>query len=436
LGSGVTAFIPTFNRSLFLKEALSSLLQQTRRPDEIIVIDDGSTDDTAQVVASFGPQVEYVRKANGGKSSALNLGLERSSHEFIYILDDDDIAEHDAIERMAVALQNNPEYGFAYAGYDAFTVLDSGKVSIEARTPQPPDDEELPIVLMHRNLILQPCMLVRKSCYEQVGPFNEEFVRSQDYEMLLRLVREFKGKRLDGLVFHQRQHSGMRGSAAMPIGVQDRTRTWRDFNTKIFSSIYASYSLSEYLPQPATTLSNEEHITALLQRCVIVGRKRLWHLASNDLREACAVASQVGIHKLTPGQSAILQKMFDPWSTGLHDLAAGSDFRSTLLRISDPALSKQIRAALSQPLPGQIRDAVRDRAARTSLYLIACLLCLSPSGGMGINHLGNLALKIINRLRLLRVSWLLSRIRLNARQMLSGKKRSTPQPGVVVSSPK
>jgi hypothetical protein len=403
LDSGVTAFIPTFNRSAFLKEALSSLLRQTRCPDEIIVIDDGSTDDTAQVVASFRPQVGYVRKVNGGKSSALNLGLQHSSHELIYILDDDDIATDDAIERMADALQNNPEYGFAYGGYNAFTVLNSGTVSIEARTPQPADDEELPIVLMHRDLILQPGMLVRKSCYEQVGPFNEEFVRSQDYEMLLRLVRQFKGRRLDGIVFHQRQHPGIRGPAAMPIEVHNRHVAWRHFDTKIFSAIYNSYALNEFLPRPATTLNSVEQITALLQRCVIVGRKRLWHFASNDLREACAVASQAGIHHLTPRQSVILQRMFDRCS-GLHDLAAGDEFRSTLLGISDPTLSKQIRAALSQPLRSQIRDAVRNRAARTSLYLIACLLCLSPSGWVGISHLGNLALKIINRVRLYRVS--------------------------------
>jgi glycosyltransferase involved in cell wall biosynthesis len=399
----VTAFVPTFNRSVFLKEALSSLFRQTRRPDEIIVIDDGSTDDTAQVVASFGPQVTYVRKVNGGKSSALNLGLQHSSHELIYILDDDDIAADDAIERMAEALQNNPEYGFAYGGYNAFTVLNSGTVSTKARAPQPADDEELPIVLMHRCLIMQPSMLVRKSCYEHVGPFDEEFVRSQDYEMLLRLARRFKGKRLDGVVFHQRQHSGMRGTAAMPISAESRTTAWRDFNSKIFSSIYTSYSLNEYLSQPATTLSNEDRITALLQRCVIVGRQGLWNFASNDLRDACALASQVGIHDLTPRQSIILQRMFDPWSSSLHDLAAGGDFRSTLLGVSDPVISKQIRAALSQPLLDHIRDAVHNRAARTSLYLIACLLCLSPSGGMGINHLGNLVLKIINRARLYRV---------------------------------
>ena len=400
LCSGVTAFIPTFNRSGFLKEALSSLLRQTRPPDEIIVVDDGSTDDTAQVVASFGSQVEYVHKANGGKSAALNLGLQRSSYELIYILDDDDIAADDAIERMAEALQNSPEHGFVYGGYDAFTVPDSGTVLIEARTPPPPDDDELPIALMHRNLILQPSMLVRKTCYEQVGPFNEDFVRSQDYEMLLRLVRRFKGKRLDGIVFHQRQHTGMRGSAAMPIGAQNRIKTWRDFNTKIFSSIYTSYSLHEFLSPPVMTLSTEDRITALFQRCVIVGRKRLWHFASSDISEACNLAFQSGTRDLTPAQSIILQRMFDPWSAGMHDLASAGDFRSTLLNLPDPKLSKQIRGALSYPIRCQIRDAVRIRAVRTSLYLIACLLCISPSSGKAISHLSNLALKVINHIRL------------------------------------
>ena len=135
--AGVTALVPTFNRSNFLKEALLSLLKQTMLPDEIIVIDDGSSDDTAQVVASFGSQVRYIHKANGGKSSALNVGLQQASGDFIYILDDDDIAATDAIERMAEVLQKNPEYGFVYGEFDVFTTSDSGAISTETRA-QPP----------------------------------------------------------------------------------------------------------------------------------------------------------------------------------------------------------------------------------------------------------------------------------------------------------
>lgn len=396
--TGVTALVPTFNRSNFLKEALLSLLKQTMLPDEIIVIDDGSIDDTARVVASFGSQVKYIHKANGGKSSALNLGLEHASGDFIYILDDDDIAADDAIERMTEVLQKNPEYGFVYGEFDVFTTSDSGAISIETRA-QPPSDEELYLALMHHNRIVVPSMLVRKTCYEHVGPFDEAFVRSQDYEMLLRLVRVFKGKRLGHILSHVRQHAGIRGSNSVQVAAKDSYDAWRDFDSRAITTIYNSYALKEFLPQPVTSLSNQDRFTALLQRCVIVGRKRLWSFATNDLREACALASQFGIHNLTPRQSLILQRLFDTSSHGLHDFASANDFRSVLLNITDPTLSKQIREALSVPLRKQIQDAVHTKATRTFAYLGACFLFLFPWGGKGINYLGNLALKKIDQTR-------------------------------------
>ncbi len=394
----VSALVPTFNRSVFLKEALLSLLRQTLPPDEIIVIDDGSTDDTAQVVASFAPAVRYIFKTNGGKSSALNLGLEQTSGELIYILDDDDIAVDDAIERLSEVFRNDPECGFVYGEFDVFKVSDSGVTSWETRA-QPPGDKELYLALMHHNRIAVPSiMLVRKSCYERVGPFNEAFVRSQDYEMLLRLVRVFKGKRLNCVLSHVRQHSGMRGSAAVPVAAKDSYKTWRDFDARAISTVYNSYALQEFLPQPVTTFNDEDRFTALLQRCVIVGRKRLWNFAADDLREACALASHSGIHNLTSGQSLILNRLFETSSHALHDLAAAEDFRSALLNIADPKLAHQIRAALTYPLREQIQDALRLRAAKTSIYLIACLLFISPLGE-SINHLGDRALKKIDQTR-------------------------------------
>jgi glycosyltransferase involved in cell wall biosynthesis len=393
----VSALVPTFNRSAFLKEALSSLLRQTRPPEEIIVIDDGSIDDTAQVVASFAPAVRYLFKANGGKSSALNLGLEHASGELIYILDDDDIADDDAIERMSEVFRNDPECSFVYGEFDVFKVSESGVISWETRA-QPPGDQELYLALMHHNRIVPPSMLVRKSCYELVGPFNEAFIRSQDYEMLLRLVRAFKGKRLNCVLSHIRQHTGMRGTASVQVAAKDSYSAWRDFDTRAISAVYNSYDLKEFLPQPVTVLSDQDRFTALLQRCVIVGRKKLWNFATNDLREACALAAQLDIHELTPAQSLILRRLFDTSSHALHDLAAAEDFRSVLLSITDPTLANQIRAALIYPLREQVQDALRLRAARTSIYLIACLLFISPLGG-GINYLGDRALKRIDQTR-------------------------------------
>lgn len=393
----VSALVPTFNRSEFLREALSSLLRQTLPPDEIIVIDDGSVDDTSQVAASFAPAVKYVYKANGGKSSALNLGLAQATGELIYILDDDDIAAEDAIQRMSQVLEDEPEYGFVYGEFDVFKVSDSGVVSWETRA-QPPGDKELYLSLMHHNRIVPPSMLVRRSCFEHVGPFNEAFVRSQDYEMLLRLVRAFKGKRLNHILSHIRQHGGIRGSVAVPVEAKDSYSAWKSFDARAISAVYCSYELKEFLPQPVTVLSDQDRFTALLQRCVIVGRKTLWDFATNDLREACDLASQLKIRELTPAQSLILQRLFDTSSHALHDLAAADNFRAVLLSIGNPTLANQIRAALISPILEQVQESLRLRAARTSIYLVACLLFLSPLG-LGISHLGDRALKKIDQTR-------------------------------------
>src|SRR6185437_4610016 len=96
----VTAIVPTYNRAGYLGEALSSILGQTFPPTQIIVVDDGSPDATPDVVARCGPPIEYIAKPNGGKSSALNLGLQHATEEFVWICDDDDIAEPGALAKL------------------------------------------------------------------------------------------------------------------------------------------------------------------------------------------------------------------------------------------------------------------------------------------------------------------------------------------------
>ncbi len=349
------------------------------------------------MVASFGPQITYAPKANSGKSSALNLGLQLASREYIYVLDDDDVATKDAIERLATALRSSPECGFAYAGHDAFRVSASGEVLTEARETHPPEDDSFHLTLMRRCLLFQSNLLVRKSCYEHVGPFNEAFIRSQDYEMLLRLVREFRGRRVDGIVFHQRQHSGVRGSAALRIKEENTSAVWYSFNQKIFETIYAKYALREFLPRDQTVLSDQDQISALCERCVIVGRRGLWKLAAQDLREIGAIAKRSQIHGLTPKQSLILQRMFDASSSSLHDFAGAVEFRAALKDIPDPKLSKQIRAALGVPFAAHIRRSIERREFKAAAYFLACFMCFASVGGSVIRYFGDFALRLLDR---------------------------------------
>ena len=85
----VSVIVPTFNRARYLPECLESLLAQTFPPTQIVVVNDGSTDDTASAVKPYLDRIEYIEKENGGKSSALNLVLPNIRNDYVWIFDDD-----------------------------------------------------------------------------------------------------------------------------------------------------------------------------------------------------------------------------------------------------------------------------------------------------------------------------------------------------------
>ena len=112
---GVSVLIPTFNRGEMLLEALESVLGQSVAPHQVVVIDDGSTDGTAERLTRYGDRVEYIRKDNGGKSSALNLGLTRVTGELVWVFDDDDVALPGSIADRLEVLEGKPDCGLVLA---------------------------------------------------------------------------------------------------------------------------------------------------------------------------------------------------------------------------------------------------------------------------------------------------------------------------------
>lgn len=112
----ITALVPTYNRARLLPRALNSILNQTCPPYEIIVVDDGSTDDTKEVVASFGDQVRYIYQDNAGSAVARHHGLSVAQTEWVALLDSDDIWNPDHLERVSnaiVATGGRANYYFA-----------------------------------------------------------------------------------------------------------------------------------------------------------------------------------------------------------------------------------------------------------------------------------------------------------------------------------
>ena len=105
----VSVVIPSFNRSEVLQRALKSVYVQTRQPDEVIVVDDGSTDSTREMLRDSFPDVEYLYQSNQGVSSARNRGIERAKGNWIAFLDSDDEWLPNKLENQQAVVSNNAE---------------------------------------------------------------------------------------------------------------------------------------------------------------------------------------------------------------------------------------------------------------------------------------------------------------------------------------
>ena len=105
----VSAIVTAYNCGIFLRDALNSILAQTLVPDEILVIDDGSTEDMESIVIEYAPQVRYIRQENMGAGFARNTGIEHTSGDLITFLDCDDIWIEDKTEKQVAMFQTNPD---------------------------------------------------------------------------------------------------------------------------------------------------------------------------------------------------------------------------------------------------------------------------------------------------------------------------------------
>lgn len=276
----ISVILPTFNRADLIAETLDTLLAQTRAPKEILVVDDGSTDHTSNVVAAYGEWLTYLAKPNGGKASALNLALEKITADYVWIVDDDDLLEPDAAERLAGALDADPELDFCAGKHIDFRDIawlglreTSEPGYWRASTP-----EEVFPDLLEGCHIFQPGLMVRREVYADVGPFREDLTRSQDYEMILRIARHHRGRVLDALVFRHREHAGLRGSSNERFSAAQNVARWAAFNRRIFEPLLANFKPEEILtPAQREALAPDrlQRLSRLKLAC-IAARQKMW----------------------------------------------------------------------------------------------------------------------------------------------------------------
>lgn len=311
----VTVLIPTFNRAHLLLECLDSVLAQTIPPTQIIVINDGSTDNTSEVLQPYLGKIEYLEKKNEGKSQALNLALPRAKGKYIWVMDDDDVALPDALETHLNVLEKDPTIGFTHtSAYLAEMRLGEKKLqAVELRKAV--QSEELFLDLLEADILRGfPAVVVRADCYKEVGPFDPDLIRSQDYDMILRLARQFRVRAIEKPTVMIRRHRGDRGTAAKKIAVSEVPSAWRAYDQQIFRRLRETLDFSEYLPTALRKmpLGPIEIRRARLKRMAVMASKGLVAEMVDDL-ESVLASPEADLPLSPPERGAIVRAINHLW---------------------------------------------------------------------------------------------------------------------------
>jgi len=187
----VSVIIPTYNMARYLPEAIESVLNQSFKDFEIIVVDDGSTDNTKPIIESFQDKIIYLYQSNRGESAARNLGIKKAHGEFLAFLDADDKWLPDKLNLQVEVFKNNPTIGMVACG--AMGIDESGKF-IKQYVPKNFASHNSLLKALSISQIIPGSssgVLVRKKCFETVGFFDEKIKIGPDWDMWLRIAKKF-----------------------------------------------------------------------------------------------------------------------------------------------------------------------------------------------------------------------------------------------------
>ena len=204
----VSVIIPTYNRSRYIAEAIRSVQAQTHRDVEIIVADDGSTDNTRDIVGQFGDAVVYIPLPHRGQPAATrNAALLAAKGEYVAFLDSDDLFLPTKLAMQLAALAQHPEGGLAYSNGHFFRddpQVPTGHVLDGMPTPT----GDALADLLRGNFLTSPVVLIRRGCLDVVGLFDErpEFLAVEDYDLWLRIAAHFPFVYAPGDVAAIRRH--------------------------------------------------------------------------------------------------------------------------------------------------------------------------------------------------------------------------------------
>jgi glycosyltransferase involved in cell wall biosynthesis len=200
----VSVIIPSYNAGRYLADAVDSVLNQSFRDLEVLIVDDGSTDDTESVARCYGPPVRYIRQLNAGVAAARNRGIKESRGRYVAFLDADDTWHRDKLEAQVKALRENPSHR---ACYTAFTTVNANLAPLNV-TRSSRRAAALEDLLLRGNVIGSICSVVcERSLFETVGHFDPSLSQCADWDMWVRMSAHTEFLYLDVPLVTYRQHA-------------------------------------------------------------------------------------------------------------------------------------------------------------------------------------------------------------------------------------
>jgi|CXWL01.1.fsa_nt_gi glycosyltransferase involved in cell wall biosynthesis len=215
----VSVIIPAYNAEQFIEEAIESALRQTYSHREVIVVDDGSLDDTKERVSKYASDVVYVWQRNSGgfPGSPRNRGLELSRGEFLCFLDADDIMLSDRIQRQVELLEANPDLGFVFGDYRNFSDRGQAERTHFEECPQLQrllgqqgylvlPSSSATMLLLHENIGLPSSLMLRREVLRSIQCFSTKFRIGEDFHFCYQIAREFGMGVINQIVSLRRLH--------------------------------------------------------------------------------------------------------------------------------------------------------------------------------------------------------------------------------------